>query len=99
MAGLTASNTVTTVFGDRKVVLSTVTFDDSYPTGGEAVTAALFGLGLLTTVIPISDNGTNPVAWDGTNSKLLAYVRTTGVEVANAVDLSASVTHLLAIGF
>lgn len=95
---LTHVITKNTVYGDQRVVFDTVTFDSSYPTGGEAVVATDFGLTSLFTIIPLSDNGTNVIAFDKTNSKLLAYVRTTGVEVANATDLSASVTHLMVIG-
>lgn len=85
--------------GDQKAFYGTFTFDDSYPTGGEAITAATFGLTFLNFLV-VQDKGSSAVlvAWDQTNSKLKAYVRTTGVEVANAVDLSATVVGVLAIG-
>lgn len=39
------------VVGDRKAVVADVTFDSAYPAGGEAVTAANFGLNLEITTI------------------------------------------------
>lgn len=64
--------------GNRTVKVVDVTWDASYPTGGEAITAADFGLKKIdhiTTSIAISADRTTacPVAWDRTNSKLVAY--------------------------
>lgn len=98
MAVITTSLTAASL-GDQSAFYGTFTFDDSYPTGGEAITAATFGLTFLNFLI-IQDKGGSAVlaAWDQTNSKIKAYVRTTGVEVANAVDLSATTVGVFAIG-
>lgn len=88
----------TSSLGDKKGRYGTITFDDSYPTGGEAFTAADLGLTFLDHLVITDKGGAAVVAWISSTGKLKAYVRTTGVEVANAVDLSALVISVLAIG-
>lgn len=48
---LSFTKTLRTIEGVNPVVYGVVTFDDSYPTGGEAVDPALFG---LTQVVHVS---------------------------------------------
>lgn len=88
-----------TVWGDKRAALVTVTFDNSYPTGGEAVAASDVGLTAIDHVIaaPLVSVD-NDVYWDGPNSKLFVTVRSTGVEVANAVSLATLTARLLVIG-
>lgn len=92
------------VAGDRTFVAATVTFDSSYPTGGEAIAAADFGLrSHIDWVIPNKpDVATKDVWWDRANSKLMILVEdgTSGIEAqaANASDQSAVDVEVLVIG-
>lgn len=90
------------VVGNKKIRTRDITFDNSYATGGVALTAS--NVGLRQVVSCATDGGAKnsagtslvPVRYDYTNSKLQAY-RYDGAsagkafleEVANAVDLSA----------
>jgi hypothetical protein len=71
-----------------QLVVGSVAFDSSYPTGGEAITIP--DAEYVHLLIGIGD-GANDYVWDGSASspKLLSYVASTGVEVANTTDLSA----------
>lgn len=93
------------VNGDRKEAIYDITFDSSYPTGGEALTAAT--LGLADELNYVSD----AVAWNGTlavltkydyvNSTLLAFKSNTAAnpqEVANGASLASYKVRLHAIG-
>lgn len=89
------------MYGDRKVVYATVTFDNSYPTGGEAIAAADFG-GELRSLDRIETQGVNTagnrlVVWDRANSKLLLFTAL-GTQATNASDQSAIVVEITAIG-
>lgn len=87
-----------------RMKVKTVTFDSSYPTGGEALTAADFGLSSI--VWAHASNASGYVfSYDYTNSKLLAYrgdndnaADAPMIEVANAVNLSAVATRVTVIG-
>ena|SRR5688572_7455974 len=66
--------------GNRQIRLVRITFDNSYPTGGEAVTPANFALGVITNVIPFAAYATlaglSPLvvpAFDKANSKVLVF--------------------------
>src|SRR5882672_5100990 len=69
-----------------------VTFDNSYPTGGEVVTAANFGLNNINGVDIVANTATaanNRVfGFDSTNSKIVIYTAIT-TEATNASDQSA----------
>ena len=63
---------------NRTVKVVDVTWDASYPTGGEAITASNFGLKKIDFVSPsvaLSSDRTTAVAvgWDRAASKLVAY--------------------------
>jgi hypothetical protein len=85
VAGLTLAKltpNADTTFGNTRIKFRDITFDDSYPTGGESLTAANFGLKHLDAVIPHGpavdsdgSGGTNAVTvtYDHTNSKLQAF--------------------------
>lgn len=77
-----------------------ITGDASYPTGGTAIAASAVNFQAITRVLPMLPY---PLAdrayiWDNTNAKLMAIVLSTGVEVANATDLSADKIVALFIG-
>lgn len=80
--------------GSRKESFGTITFDSSYPTGGEAFTPADFGLSRLDFLYVSGATG-YVATWDGSTSapKVLLYRQTaaTGalVEVPNATNLTS----------
>ena len=84
-----------------------ITFDSSYPTGGEAITVANFNFsgGILALFLEPSLGGYVPV-WDGTNSKIKVlygdYDNVSDgplIEVPNTTDLSAVVVRFIAFGY
>lgn len=89
--------------GSRKEVVGVITFDASYPTGGEAVTLAQLGLSRLDYLSVSAGIGYLPT-WDGSTSspKVLLYRQTaaTGAfaEVPNTTDMSATTVRFLAVG-
>jgi len=74
-----------------------ITFDSSYPTNGESLTAAQLGVTSLS-YVKADDTDNYTFVYNYTNSKLKAFVRTTGEEATNHANLSAVVTNVLAIG-
>jgi hypothetical protein len=86
--------------GAERVTVTDVTFDSSYPTGGESVTAADLGLTSVTfaiTSIKTAGTGSVTEAFYVTSTGLLkAY--TAAAEVANATDLSAVTAQIVAFG-
>ena len=90
------------VLGNKRVTFSTVTFDSSYPTGGEPLTAA--DLGLSTVEYAVCNvntvGGTQNVAnvwYDKANSKIKVYDETPG-EASNTSDLSTLLVDVIAFG-
>lgn len=97
------------VWGKRKVYTARITFDSSYPTGGEAVNLKQFGLPghdactyIFSQRAPLT--GAYNFVYDRTNQKLLVFwADGTAVaagalpEVANTTDLSALVVDVLII--
>lgn len=100
---LTVSELTRGVFGHLRASLVQVTFDASYPTGGEDFTPGQVGMSEFEAVFV--EGGTQEVRFDHTNNKLLAYgdkgVATAGgpfEEVAATTDLSAFDAKLLCLG-
>ena len=100
---LSVTETTKTVFGDKRVVFAQVTFDSSYPTGGEAVAASDFP-SISTAieevaVLSSSPAGTEVVVYDRANAKLLVFTAD-GTEQGNGTDASGvdNVT-LLVVGY
>lgn len=96
MAGVTYSNRKAPEFmGRQRMVQVDITFDSSYPTGGEAVSAASLGISRLDR-IDISPSGGYIPQWDGSRTapKIKMYWVDTTVdgspllEVANTTDLA-----------
>jgi len=81
------------------VASAVVTFDAAYPAGGEAVTAADFGLSNLDTIVVVGTRAVHTwhVWFNPATSKLVVSVSATGVE-AGAVDLSTLVVDVLVYG-
>ena len=98
--------------GRRKLVTGTITFDSSYPTGGEAVTVAQLGLTLLENLQVQPGLGSTTTAyvpaWDRskTSPKVQAFMGDNNnasdgplIEVANTTDLSALIVGFTATGW
>ena len=66
-------------FGNKRIKTRTITFDDSYPTGGESLTAADLGLRTLDAVIP---HGAFRKTADSTDAIAVSYNHTTAKLVA-----------------
>jgi hypothetical protein len=84
--------------GSKVLCLGTVQFDNSYPTGGEAIDAT----GDLGYDIMVFEGGTVTASWDKANQKVLAYWGNAGTaslhpEVTATTDLSAVTLQFLAI--
>lgn len=84
------------------IVGGSITFDSSYPTGGEAVTAANLGITAIGWMFMLPAAGYVPV-FDSANSKILVYQGDNdavadgpGVQVPNTTDLSALTVTFLA---
>lgn len=98
------------VTGNKRVKYRTITFDSSYPTGGESLTATDVGLRKIQSAIPegafVKTDRTDGVTvhYSISQAKLLAYQSTTGapaklVEVADTTDLSAYAGRVRFEGF
>lgn len=80
----------------KRVVFGSLAWDNSYPTGGEAITLNQLGLSVLEQLLPFPSLGYVP-SWDGSESSplvLLYWVDTTVdgaplAEVADTTDVSA----------
>jgi hypothetical protein len=99
-------------FGHQRQVTVSVTFDNSYPTGGEAVTAGDFGLSVIEDVIvhgPAANAaGTAglPVHYNRSTGKLQLFrvdAANVGIvnlqEAANAFDASLFTVRLTVLGY
>lgn len=90
------------VEGAWRIGLASVTFDSSYPTGGEAVTPADFGLDTIDFAICniTAVGGTVnvvEVCYDRANKKLMAFDESPA-EVANGASLATLVVQVVAFG-
>ena len=88
----------------RRMHVYKLAFDDSYPTGGEAIAAGDVGLTRIDDAIIAPTDG-YVFSWDRTNGKILAYwvdTTTDGAKMAQVVDttdINANLTAVLAIFF
>ena len=89
------------VWGSHQVRWATVTFDSSYPTGGEAVAASDFQLAELKNVLvanpTIADEAITSAYWDAANSKIIV-IAAAGTQEGNATDLSSTTVEVIALG-
>lgn len=99
--------------GSEKLVTIKVTGDSSYPTGGYAVTPALFGFNAFApsadgigAAVPVAgaysilgDAQGNPYSGiNPANGNLQLFVATTGAEVASATSETGTSVYLEALG-
>lgn len=100
------------VYGDNQVVYGTLAFDDAYPAGGEAVTAATFGLNGLKfvqvgpAVDPDTVDNAFVTSFDAVNSKVQLFTHGTDAvadaplkELAAAEDAEAYTASVVAHGW
>jgi len=102
---LTISNEEQQSFGTLRGVTANVTFDASYLTGGESFLPKDIGLGEFKSVIINQAEDGYIIHWDSVAQTLQAYYADYDavadgalIEVANAVDLSAVIVEVVAIG-
>ena len=90
----------TNVTGNRLTVALKITFDSSYPTGGEALDLTAYVSNIETVGIEVS--GGYVFQYDRSNKKVLAYeAGADGAaldEVASATNLSSTVTYVTVTG-
>lgn len=105
MAATVSITTGPEVPGNRRLVTGTVTFDSSYPTGGEAISLGALGFTRLDFLATSTTDGYVP-AWDGSTTApkiKMFWVDTTTdgapmVEVTATTNLSTAVVRFLAFG-
>ncbi len=84
--------------GALKAVFANITFDSSYPTGGEAIAATDIGLARIDGCVAAGQAaGSRLFQWDQTNKKLLVFTAV-GTEAANASDQSTIVADFIFFG-
>jgi len=91
------------VFGNKRVKVRDITFDSSYPTGGEPLTAADVDLkkidfGICTIQAVGGTVNVTSVYYDTTNNKLIAYDETPA-EVTDTATLATLVVRCVFFGY
>lgn len=89
--------------GRLRTWVGTITFDSSYPTGGEAIDAGQFGMSsIVTLIVGSTDEAGISARWDQANSKIILFDEdnTSGIEAqfANTGDASGVVVTVLVLG-
>lgn len=100
------------LLGNRRVVTGQVTFDASYPTGGESLPLSALGLAALEnlsiTNVAAASTTTQVIAWDKSKTAplLLAFYGDNNnasdgnlIQVPDTTDLSATVARFEATGW
>ena len=99
---LSYSITRTGTMGDQRSVFGTITFDDSYPTGGEAFDKAALGLVRLDWLSFNHGEDGFVFHYDAANAKIIAYEAGTASAALDeqdaATDLSGAVVEFFAVG-
>lgn len=95
---ITKSSRGSDSIGRRRRIVVTLTLDNSYPTGGYAITAAALGAANARTIEGAELLGGNAIGggltpiWDYVNGKLMLWrtgaVNAVGEQVPNATDVS-----------
>lgn len=68
------------------MTITPVTLDSSYATGGEALTANQLGLDKLTQVVGINCDDGYSLAYDSSNSKLMAFTAVAGLTETHSIS-------------
>lgn len=112
LAGLTVAIDARHVFGGLAISFITITWDSSYPTGGEAITAGNCGMSSLLEIVPLCDNAGWSFQFDKSALKIMAFgapdadwttpagADTVALfdEADNATNLSSVATRAIAFG-
>lgn len=87
------------IIGDLKLWIGRITFDNSYPTGGETIAKADVGFDVaIDAVVPLGNTLGNRVpVWNNATKKLLLFTAL-GTEAVNASDQSTIIMDCLVIG-
>jgi len=94
---LTVRKITSYVDGNHRKVIADVTFDNAYRTGGLALTARDFGMGVfLDSVDAQTTTRGHACPYDYANSKLMAFNGTT--QIADNTDLTGITTRVTVIG-
>jgi hypothetical protein len=100
---VTLSNQDFSVIGDKRVTRGQITFDNSYPTGGEVITTQQVGLANILNMIienPVSSTPTTRMCtFDNTNLKFMLFTSSDGLQIANGTDVSAFSARFEAVGW
>lgn len=106
MAVSVAKNRTDTVGRYTKYTTGTITFDSSYPTGGEPLVPTDVGLSSKVEFISVSPADGYIFEYDYSNEKVIAYEPTSDAtapavakEVANTDDLSTVTARYFAFGY
>lgn len=103
---LTNTNAVGTLPGAGTLVAGTLTFDNSYVTGGMPVTPTILGYPtvgssvvwmLAAAVRGVAGTVCYSVRYDATAKTLMAFNTTAGAQTANATDCSALIVDYIAL--
>lgn len=94
---LTITRDTVYVLGDRKAVNGSITFDSSYPTGGESLTGADLKLELGLTVMQFEQHPSRIAYYDYTNKKAVLYTAL-GTEASDTSDQSSITVRYRAVG-
>lgn len=100
LAFATRASRESTVSGGKKLRITRVTLDNSYPTGGYAITKPQLGFGASDTLdeVRVNTPGGFNFEWDYAANKLKAY-SAMGTELANAsAALNNLVVRITALG-
>lgn len=87
------------IIGDLKLWIGTVTFDNSYPTGGEVIlpTDVGFNVSIDAVIAMGSPGGSRLFLWDQANKKMKLFTAL-GTEAVNASDQSTITFPIMVIG-
>ncbi len=101
---ISASQVFVNRAGKKRQAVTLITMDASYPTGGEAVTAAQLGLATVDVAMCTSNTG-HVAQYDKANAKIKLYYADYDavadgalIEVPNTTDVSAVVVTVMAFG-
>lgn len=83
--------------GSKFGIIADVTFDDSYPTGGEAITERQLGLNVIDLLL-VAPSGGNTYEYLPETGKIKGYTAA-ATEIADKTDLKAVVVKVFAVGY
>ena len=92
---LTISTSRTNYVGDQRIVYGTVTFDDSYPTGGEAFDIGAIGFVRLDFINFNQGEDGYVFHWDAANEKVIVYESGTASAALDEQDAEADLSGVV----